>query len=433
MAPARAPSPPPSPPRRVPGGGPPPPPALPTNGAGDPPPHPRGGTSVARRRRRRVPVGRHPPRRRRCHCLGGGAGHPLRRARPKGPRPVSGAAPRRDCGRRRRRRRRGRRRCRRPRRRPRCGDARRRRPRRRGAAGGSSGRRGGGGARGGGGGGGGDAAAVATAATGPRPRRGGGGGPPPPRVGAFVLQEPRLGTGHAVGVALAGAVPPDWAGTVLVLCADTPGVDGGLLEGLLATHRRFLAADGAHGATVLTGSRAASASGGDGYGRIVRAAKAGRGGAGDGDDAAAAVIVDIVERKTIAALAAAASAAASGGGGDGGGGAAAAARTYGGVSWTAAELDAVDEFNSGVVVADAGAYRAALAAVAASPTGGGRAEYYATDFVVAMAAAGRTVRAAAMRPADVWRVEGANTVAELAALEARVAERARVPPAAADA
>jgi len=238
-----------------------------------------------------------------------------------------------------------------------------------------------------------------------------------------------------VGVALAGAVPRDWAGTVLVLCADTPGVDGRLLGGLLASHRRFLAADTAHGATVLTGSRAASASGGGGYGRIVRAAKAPRVGAGVGDGAgagvgdsvdaaAAAVIVDIVERKTIAALAAAS---ANGGGGGGGG---TAARTYGRVSWTAAELDAVDEFNSGVVVADAAAYRAALAAVAATPTGGGRAEYYATDFVVAMAAAGRTVRAAAMPPADVWRVEGANTVEELAALEARCAERERAPPAA---
>lgn len=245
---------------------------------------------------------------------------------------------------------------------------------------------------------------------------------PSPPVAAFVLQEPRLGTGHAVAVALEAAVPPSWAGAVLVLCADTPGVDGALLVGLLDTHRRFVAADARHGATVLTGSRSASAGGGASYGRIVRAVRL-DGAAGTGAAAAgvreaaapdAAVIVDIVEKKTITALAAAAA------GGD--------ARTYAGVPYSAADLDALDEFNSGVVVADAAALRTALGGLAAHPTGGGRSEYYATDFVVAMAKAGRTVRAAAMPPEQVWRVEGANTVEELAALERRCEKRERGTP-----
>ncbi len=36
----------------------------------------------------------------------------------------------------------------------------------------------------------------------------------------FVIQEPQLGTGHAVQVAMP-AVPPE-AGTVMVLCGDAP-------------------------------------------------------------------------------------------------------------------------------------------------------------------------------------------------------------------
>lgn len=247
----------------------------------------------------------------------------------------------------------------------------------------------------------------------------------PPPVAAFILQEPRLGTGHAVGVALAAAVPPSWTGAVLVLCADTPGVDGALLAGLLDTHRRFVAADPRHSATVLTGSRAASASGGGSYGRIVRAvpldghagAGAAAAGACEAADPAGAVIVDIVEKKTIAALAAATEAS--------GGDATAPARTYAGVPYSADALGSLDEFNSGVVVADATALRFALGGLAAHPTGGGRSEYYVTDFVVAMADAGRTVRAAALPQDQVWRVEGANTVEELAALERRCEERER--------
>ncbi|KAK1866588.1 hypothetical protein I4F81_009104 [Pyropia yezoensis] len=149
------------------------------------------------------------------------------------------------------------------------------------------------------------------------------------RFVAPTPKEPRLGTGHAVGVALAAAVPPSWTGAVLVLCADTPGVDGALLAGLLDTHRR------------------------------------------------------------------------------------------------ADALGSLDEFNSGVVVADATALRFALGGLAAHPTGGGRSEYYVTDFVVAMADAGRTVRAAALPQDQVWRVEGANTVEELVALERRCEERER--------
>lgn len=78
--------------------------------------------------------------------------------------------------------------------------------------------------------------------------------PSPAPVAALVLQEPRLGTGHAVVVALEAAVAPSWQGAVLVLCAHTPGVDGALLAGLLHTPRRFMAADAGHDAKDLTSS-----------------------------------------------------------------------------------------------------------------------------------------------------------------------------------
>jgi bifunctional UDP-N-acetylglucosamine pyrophosphorylase/glucosamine-1-phosphate N-acetyltransferase len=75
----------------------------------------------------------------------------------------------------------------------------------------------------------------------------------------FVIQEPQLGTGHAVQVAMA-AVPAD-AGTVMVLCGDAPLISGESIEALRRLHDRAAAAvtvqtielpDGAH------------------YGRVVR-------------------------------------------------------------------------------------------------------------------------------------------------------------------
>jgi bifunctional UDP-N-acetylglucosamine pyrophosphorylase/glucosamine-1-phosphate N-acetyltransferase len=75
----------------------------------------------------------------------------------------------------------------------------------------------------------------------------------------FVIQEPQLGTGHAVQVAMA-AVPPQ-AGTVMVLCGDAPLISGESIKALQHLHAQQKAAvtvqtivlpDGAH------------------YGRVVR-------------------------------------------------------------------------------------------------------------------------------------------------------------------
>lgn len=75
----------------------------------------------------------------------------------------------------------------------------------------------------------------------------------------FVIQEPQLGTGHAVQVAMP-AVPPE-AGTVMVLCGDAPLISGESIAALRQLHDRTGAAvtvqtielpDGAH------------------YGRVVR-------------------------------------------------------------------------------------------------------------------------------------------------------------------
>src|SRR4051812_45465303 len=75
----------------------------------------------------------------------------------------------------------------------------------------------------------------------------------------FALQEPQLGTGHALLQAephLAGA-----RGSVVLLSGDVPLLRQDTLRALLATHERSGAA-----ATVLT-ARVPSP---DGYGRIVR-------------------------------------------------------------------------------------------------------------------------------------------------------------------
>ena len=75
----------------------------------------------------------------------------------------------------------------------------------------------------------------------------------------FVIQEPQLGTGHAVQVAMP-AVPAE-SGTVMVLCGDAPLISGESIAALQMLHKRTAAAvtvqtielpDGAH------------------YGRVVR-------------------------------------------------------------------------------------------------------------------------------------------------------------------
>ncbi|BAX94118.1 bifunctional UDP-N-acetylglucosamine diphosphorylase/glucosamine-1-phosphate N-acetyltransferase GlmU [Mycobacterium shigaense] len=77
-----------------------------------------------------------------------------------------------------------------------------------------------------------------------------------------ALQDRPRGTGHATLCGL-GALPDDYAGTVIVTSGDTPLLDSDTLADLLATHTAAAAA-----ATVLTTTLDDPA----GYGRIVRSA-----------------------------------------------------------------------------------------------------------------------------------------------------------------
>jgi bifunctional UDP-N-acetylglucosamine pyrophosphorylase/glucosamine-1-phosphate N-acetyltransferase len=99
----------------------------------------------------------------------------------------------------------------------------------------------------------------------------------------FVIQEPQLGTGHAVRVAMP-AVPPE-AGTVMVLCGDAPLISGESVAALRQLHDRAGAAvtvqtielpDGAH------------------YGRVVRDEK--------GQVAAVVQAKDSIERPDLLAI-----------------------------------------------------------------------------------------------------------------------------------
>ena len=83
-----------------------------------------------------------------------------------------------------------------------------------------------------------------------------------PDVG-FVVQEPQLGTGHAL--LMAEPRLRDAAGTVLLLYGDVPLLTTATLEALVGTHRAEHAS-----ATVLT----ATVDRPFGYGRIVRLAGA---------------------------------------------------------------------------------------------------------------------------------------------------------------
>ena len=74
-----------------------------------------------------------------------------------------------------------------------------------------------------------------------------------------VVQEPQLGTGHAVQVALAEL--PELAGTVVVVLGDAPLLTTATLRDLLEVHRRTGAAT-----TVLS----AVVDDATGYGRVVR-------------------------------------------------------------------------------------------------------------------------------------------------------------------
>lgn len=213
----------------------------------------------------------------------------------------------------------------------------------------------------------------------------------------FVFQEQQMGTAHAVYLAKC-ALPVDFDGEVFVSYADNPGVDSGLMTEAFATHKenRVLYGD-AYAAMILTGSRKYAGHGASAYGRIVR------------KDRTTGPVVDIVEKKTISKLATEKK-----------------TLTYDdGQVWTPEELDAIDEFNSGIVVACSAEYYKVLGEVVASQTkfDPPKYEYYATDFVKGLVARGKVSEGFQIPVDSMWKLEGANTVEELQELEKKLAKR----------
>ncbi|MBI3932570.1 MAG: bifunctional UDP-N-acetylglucosamine diphosphorylase/glucosamine-1-phosphate N-acetyltransferase GlmU [Acidobacteria bacterium] len=175
---------------------------------------------------------------------------------------------------------------------------------------------------------------------------------------AFVRQVPPLGTGHAVR-----AAQDAWsrhAGTLLVLNGDLPLLRSETLAALLETHRSRGAA-----ATLLT---AVLTDAGD-YGRVLR-------------DPSGAVRA-VVEAKD-----------------------------------ASAEERAVREINAGVYAFDVAALVGPLEALSPRNAQG---EYYLTDVVASMVAAGRPV--AAFATPDPSEALGVNTLEELAAVSRLLRER----------
>lgn len=207
----------------------------------------------------------------------------------------------------------------------------------------------------------------------------------------FVCQGEQMGTGHAVYMGKF-ALPQNFDGDVIISYADNPGVDHPLLDQLLEAHKDYKERyRDRYGAMILTGSRNAAGQGAAAYGRIVRTNKDCKG-----------PVVDIVEKKTIVKL-------------DEDG----KSNTYGKVSWTAQELDAIDEFNSGIVVARARQYLEVLANIVASQTkvDPPKYEYYATDFVKGLVSKNLVAEGYHISEGSTWKLEGANTSEELQELE----------------
>lgn len=169
---------------------------------------------------------------------------------------------------------------------------------------------------------------------------------------SFVEQREQLGTGHAV--MQAEPLLRNFAGTVMVLCGDTPLLTGDLLEKLFEEHRAAGAA-----ATVLT-ARMPDATG---YGRIIRAA--------DGR------VQRIVEQKDA----------------------------------TAKEL-AVDEVNSGIYCFER---KALFEALAGTDCQNAQGEYYLTDVLEILSGRGEKVWAA--EAADYRQTLGVNSRRHLAEAE----------------
>ena len=164
----------------------------------------------------------------------------------------------------------------------------------------------------------------------------------------WVLQAEQRGTGHAV--LMAGPMLEDFQGTLLVVCGDTPLLQAGTLETLLARHREEDAA-----VTVLT-TRVPDPTG---YGRMARDAQ--------GD------VVGIVEERD-----------------------------------ATPEQKRIDEINSGVYAFRYPALEQVLSRLTAHNAQG---EYFLTDTVRLMIAAGHKARAVCA--ADYRELLGINTMAQL--------------------
>jgi bifunctional UDP-N-acetylglucosamine pyrophosphorylase / glucosamine-1-phosphate N-acetyltransferase len=178
----------------------------------------------------------------------------------------------------------------------------------------------------------------------------------------LAVQETQEGTGHAVRVGL-DALRADagtTAGTVVVMTADTPLLEGATLAELVADHQAA-----GRAVTMLTGEVADPF----GYGRVVR----------DADGAVAA----IVEQKD-----------------------------------ADAEQAAIREINSGIYAFDGEFLAGALAMVTNDNAKG---EYYLTDVVAIARADG--VAVGAHVTGDVLQAEGANDRVQLAALAAHLNRR----------
>ena len=176
----------------------------------------------------------------------------------------------------------------------------------------------------------------------------------------FVHQEVQGGTGHAVACAEAATEGLD---EVLILCGDTPALDGATLRALRAAHRE------AGAALTLTSFRLEDPTG---YGRVVR-----------GGDGAA---LRIVEHRD-----------------------------------ATADQRRLDEVNAGIYVVE----RALLYdALARCSTDNAQGELYLTDVVELAAGEGRRVEVFALE--DARRAAGVNTREQLGELERfLLAERCR--------
>lgn len=176
---------------------------------------------------------------------------------------------------------------------------------------------------------------------------------------AIADQPQPLGTGDAARVGL-GALPADFAGTVVVTAADVPLLDAGTLRAIIGTHT-----DGDGAAVTLTSFVADDPAG---YGRIVRSADA---------------VEAIVEHKD-----------------------------------ATVEQLAITEVNAGVYAFDAALLRDALAQVS---TDNAQGEFYLTDVIEIARKAGKSVRAHLVD--DPYLVAGCNDRAQLADLAAELNRR----------